>query len=113
MEQRREPRVPDEQSVELTILGDPETRLTAKVRNASDRGLGLVSPESVPSGAAVKIEIGDSIFLGEVMYCETLEDVNFLGIELTEVLSGLAALSRMAQQFAEELDPAVSHRPQI
>jgi hypothetical protein len=110
MEQRREHRVPTEQSVSLTVLGDPETHITAKIKNTSSRGLGLVSPDPVPAGAAVKIEIGDSIFLGEVMYCETLESGNFLGVELTEVLSGLAALSRMAQQFAEELEPAGSNR---
>jgi|SRR5580692_4495291 hypothetical protein len=110
MEQRRENRVPIEQPVSLTVLGDPETHLTATIKNASGRGLGLLSPESVASGAAVKIELGDSIFLGEVMYCETLESGNFLGIELTEVLSGLAALSRIAQQFREELEPAVSPR---
>jgi hypothetical protein len=110
MEQRREHRVPIDQSVSLTVLGDRETQITATIKNASDRGLGLISPESVPPGAAVKIEIGDSIFLGEVMYCETLDSGNFLGIELTEVLSGLAALSRMAQQFKEELEPAGSHR---
>jgi hypothetical protein len=110
MEQRRELRVPTEQPVSLTVLGDPETHLTAKIKNASSRGVGLVSSESVPSGAAVKIEIGDSIFLGEVMYCETLDDGNFIGVELTEVLSGLAALSRMAQQFTEELEPAGSNR---
>jgi hypothetical protein len=110
MEQRSEDRVPIEKSVSLTVLGDPEICLTATIKNASVRGLGLVCSESVPSGAAVKIELGDSIFLGEVMYCEALEQGHFLGIELTEVLSGLAALSRMAQQFADELEPAVSHR---
>lgn len=104
MEQRREYRVPIEQSVSLTVLGDPDKVLTATIKNVSGRGLGLVSPESVSSGAAVKIEIGDSIFLGEVMYCEALEGGSFLGIELTEVLSGLAALSRMAQKFTEELE---------
>jgi hypothetical protein len=107
MEQRREHRVPIEQPVILTVLGDPETRFTATIKNSSSRGLGLVSPESVSSGAAVKIEIGDSIFLGEAMYCETLEGGYFIGVELTEVLSGLAALSRMAQTFNAELQPAV------
>src|SRR5580700_11246764 len=96
MEQRREHRFPSEQPVSLTVLGDPETRLTAIVKNASGRGLGLISPESVPSGAAVKIEAGDCIFLGEAMYCKAMDDGYYLGIELTEVLSGLAALSHMA-----------------
>jgi len=111
MEQRREHRVTIEQPVNVTVLGDPETRLTATVTNASGRGLGLISSAAVASGAAMKIEIGDSIFLGETMYCKTLEDGRyFLGIELTEVLSGLAALSRMAQEFSAELDPSASRR---
>jgi hypothetical protein len=105
MEQRREQRVPTDQPVSLTVLGDPETRLTAAVKNASGRGLGLISPESVPSGAAVKIEVGDSIFLGEAMYCRAMENGYYLGIELSEVLSGLAALSRMAQEFNDQLEP--------
>ncbi|MGA3239493.1 MAG: PilZ domain-containing protein [Bryobacteraceae bacterium] len=110
MEQRREQRVPTDQPVSLTVLGDPETRLTAVVKNASGRGLGLISPESVPSGAAVKIEVGDSIFLGEAMYCKAMEDSYYLGIELSEVLSGLAALSRMAQEFNDQLDPTAPLR---
>jgi hypothetical protein len=110
MELRRENRVPIEHSVSLTVLGDPEILLTATIKNASGRGLGLLTAESVPSGAAVKIELGDSIFLGEVMYCQPQEGANFVGIELTEVLNGLAALSRQTQAFAAELNPAGSSR---
>jgi len=111
MEQRREHRVTTEQPIKVTVLGDPETHLTATVKNASGRGLGLISSESVASGAAMKIEIGDSIFLGETMYCKTLDDGHyFLGVELTEVLSGLAALSKMAEEFSAELQPTTSRR---
>jgi len=110
MEQRREHRVPTEQPVSLTVLGEPETRLTAVVKNASGRGLGLICPQAVPSGAAVKIEFGDTIFLVEALYCRAMEGGYYLGIELTEVLSGLAALSRMAQEFNDQLEPAEARR---
>lgn len=111
MEQRREDRLPLEKTVNVTVLGEPETRLTATVKNVSARGLGLISSESIPSGAALKIEVGDSIFLGETTYCNALEEGGyFLGIELTQVLSGLAALSRMAEEFSDQLDPTVAHR---
>ena len=110
MEQRREHRVPTEQPIVLTVLGDLERRLTATIKNASGRGLGIISPEFVPLGAAVKLEIGDSIFLGESMYCKSMEDAYFLGIELTEVLCGLAALSRMSQEFSEQLDPLATRQ---
>ncbi len=111
MEHRTEQRVPTEQIVRITVLGDPEKRLTATVKNASARGLGLISLEPVKFGAAIKIEFGDSIFLGEAVYCAAVEGGYCLGIELTEVLSGLAALSRLAQEFNDELRPQASrHR---
>jgi|SRR5580704_10625442 hypothetical protein len=110
MEHRREQRVPTEQPVILTVLGDLEKRLIATVKNASGRGLGLIASQSVPSGAALKIEIGDAIFLGEAMYCKAMENGYYIGIELNEVLSGLAALSRMAQAFNDQLEPAASRR---
>lgn len=110
MELRRDHRVPVKQSVRLTVLGDVETHLIATTKNVSGHGLGLVSSEPIPTGAAVKIEFEDSIFLGEAMYCKPVEGGYFLGIELTEVLSGLAALSRMAQEFAAQLEAAAIHR---
>ena len=103
MENRREDRIPVDRPITLTILGDPETRLTASVKNASPRGVGVMTTQEVKSGAAVKIEIGDSIFLGEAQYCHATEGRYYVGIELTEVLSGLAALAKMAQIFQEQL----------
>lgn len=105
MENRRIDRVPVEKPITLTILGDPEVRLVASVKNASPRGIGIVASESLATGAAVKIEIGDSIFLGEVMYCRPMDQGFFAGIELTQVLTGLAALSRLAQEFHDQLHP--------
>ncbi len=95
-----------ERPIVLTLLGEREVRLSANVKNASQRGIGVVTRESLPSGAPVKIEIADAIFLGEVMYSRAAEEGFFSGIELTQVLTGLAALSRLAQEFQEQLNPA-------
>ena len=105
MDNRRVDRVPVEKPIVLTILGDPEIRLVASVKDASPRGIGVITTEALGAGAAVKIEIGDSIFLGEVMYCRPMDKSFFTGIELTQVLTGLAALSRLAQEFQEQLRP--------
>jgi len=110
MEHRRDPRVPTEQPVSLTVLGDPEIRMLSTVRDASGRGLGLLCPELIPPGAALKIEFGDTLFLGEAMYCEGIENGYLVGVKLTQVLSGLAALSRMAEAFTAELQPASRRR---
>ena len=103
METRREDRIPVDRPITVTVLGDPEILLTASAKNASPRGLGVMTTQSVKSGAAVKIEIGDSIFLGEAQYCHATEGGYYVSIELTEVLSGLAALAKMAQIFQEQL----------
>ena len=55
MEHRREDRIPIEQPIVLTLLGEPEIRLAASVKNASPRGIGIVTASPVKSGAAVKI----------------------------------------------------------
>ena len=107
MEDRRVDRVPAEKPIILTIPGDPEIRLVADVKNASPRGIGIVTSASLAGGAAVKIEIGDSIFLGEVIYCRPMDQGFFAAIELTQALAGLAALSRPAQEFHEQLRPTV------
>jgi hypothetical protein len=110
MEHRRDHRIPNEQAVSLTVLGDAEMHVAAIIKNISGHGLGLVTSEPVPSGAPVKIEFEDSIYLGEAIYCKPMEDGFFLGIKITEVLSGLAALSRIAEEFTAQLEPAASRR---
>jgi hypothetical protein len=104
MENRREDRVPVERPIVVTVLGDRETRLKASVKDASPRGIGVLTGEAIAANAAVKIEIGDSLFLGEVMYCRPVDGGYASGIELTEVLSGLSALSKMAKEFQDQLD---------
>jgi hypothetical protein len=94
MENRRVDRVPVEKPIILTILGDPEIRLVAIAKNASPRGIGIVNSESLAAGAAVKIEIGDSIFLGEVMYCRPMDQGFFGGIELRQALTGLRSVEQ-------------------
>jgi len=106
MESRREERVPANKSIVLTVLEEPEVRLPAVVKDASARGLGMIAAAPVRPGAAVKIEIADAIFLGEAVHCHGQEEGWLIGVRLHEVLSGLAALNRMAQEFEAFLHPA-------
>jgi PilZ domain len=103
---RRDARVPVNKPIVLTVLGEPEVRLPATVKDASPRGLGLQTAERVKPGAAVKIEIGDAIFLGEVIYCRDTEEGSFIGVQLSQVLTGLAALQKMVEEFEALLHPA-------
>jgi len=102
MDQRREPRFVLDQCVTVTILGGSGTRFKARVKNAAGRGLGLEMSHPVGIGSALKIEIEDSILLGESMYCRSENGAYFVGVELEQGLFGLGALHRILQAFAGE-----------
>jgi hypothetical protein len=101
MEQRREPRFETDQPVEITVLGDLEVRLAARVRNASGRGLALETTEAVAPGTALRIDLDDAVVLGEAVYCRPGSGTHLIGVELDQVLCGLAELGRRLQEFAE------------
>jgi len=105
MDQRREPRFEADQPVIVTVLTEPETRLQARVKNASGRGLGLVTEVGIPPGAAIRIEIDDSMVLGEAIYCRPDPGGHFVGIELDQVLVGLTELGRILSEYAREQRP--------
>lgn len=110
MDARTHVRVPvspgDATPVAITVLTGPELRLEGRVKDTSPHGLGIVSPQKVTPGSAVKVETNDNLFLGEVVHCSATDDGWFLGIRVTQVLSGLAALSSMVREFDAFLHPA-------
>jgi hypothetical protein len=116
MDQRREPRFVTDQSVVVTVFGDPEMRHPAKIRNASPRGLSIEIPCEVPPTTAIKIELDDAIMLGEAVYCQGSKGSYLLGVELDQVLCGLTELGKRLQEFATtessggEVAYAVNHR---
>jgi hypothetical protein len=103
MDQRREPRFRSDQPVVVTVLNEPEIRLEARVKNASGRGLGLVTPIPVQPGAAIRIELEDSMVLGEAIYCRSDPDGHFIGVEMDQVLVGLTELGRNLAALSAEM----------
>jgi hypothetical protein len=102
MQQSNNTRLVLDQTVKLTILGDPEIRRTAKVKNTSGFGLGVEMAYPVGVGAALRIELNDAVLLGEAMYCRAEKSSYYVGIELLQGLCGLSELSRAVQAFTEE-----------
>ena len=116
MDQRRERRFSTDQPVAVTVLGDCETRHTATVKNASSRGMALEMTAPVAPGTALKIEFEDAVVLGEAVFCRSGPDSHLVGVELDQVLCGLAELSRRLREFAgeegsgSEVSYALNHR---
>lgn len=73
--------------------------MAATVTNASARGVGLLAPEAVPAGTAIKIEMDDTLILGESVYCKQQTGEWLIGVELNQVLTGLSELGRRLQEF--------------
>jgi len=102
MDQRREPRFVADQPVVVTVLGDSERSHKGRIRNESGRGLLIEVPHELPMRSALRIEVDNSILLGEVVYCRGSNGLFLLGVELDQVLCGLAALNKRLLEFATE-----------
>jgi len=67
------------------------------------------SPERIDAGRAVKIEMGDAMFLGEVCYCAAApgDDPKIfnLGIATKQCLTGLASLHHLIRALSPEGAP--------
>jgi PilZ domain len=101
MDQRREPRFEADGPVAVTVLGPHPVCQTARVKNASGRGLGLVVDNPITLGSALKIELDDSVILGEVAFCQGVGSSYLVGVDLDQMICGLAGLGRSLQQFSE------------
>jgi PilZ domain len=101
MSQRREPRFNAEQSVWITLFGEPDIRLPARIKNVSARGIGLELQGPVAIGTALKLELDDSLLLGEVIYCRQDEAAFYVGVELEQALCGLADLALALRAFSD------------
>ncbi len=108
MDRRKEPRIQSYQSVELTVLGDAGFSCLAHAVQLSGHGMRLVVHRSVPVNAAVKIEAGDWLVLGEVCYCRRERTYYSVGLQLEQALAGLQELNEATRRFRDEVNVEVS-----
>jgi hypothetical protein len=101
MNQRRKPRFEADQSIWITLFGEPDIRLPARIKNVSERGIGLELQGPVAIGTALKFEVDDSLILGEVIYCRQDEGSFYVGVELEQALCGLGALAKALGAFSD------------
>jgi hypothetical protein len=103
MKERRDARFEADQSLWITIFGEPDIQLPARVKNVSGRGIGLEMDGPVATGSALKIQLDDCLLLGEVIYCRRDASSYYIGVELEQALAGLAELGAAVRGFYEEL----------
>lgn len=106
MDRRRQLRLSANQAVSIVVLGDNEARYSATVKDFAGRGLGVATPVRLLVGAAVAVECGDCLLLGEVVHTREAGNTFITGLKLELGLTGLVELQRL---FAEpDREPAFS-----
>ncbi|MEK7406438.1 MAG: PilZ domain-containing protein [Acidobacteriota bacterium] len=98
-ESRREERFEGGCPVQVSILGEAETKLAGQLSDFSAGGLRLLVERPVPEGAAVKVEFGETLLLGEVSYCRPAEGGYAVGLELEHSLACTEELVRLAREL--------------
>ena len=117
-ERRLTPRAEVKASANVQTLGISAAAngkpFPVQVIDASDRGMRLHSTEPLKAGQALKIEMGESMFLGEVCYCAPAiadgQAVFYVGVVTDECLTGLNGLQHLIRalepETANEREPA-------
>ena len=105
MELRSQPRLETDEPVHVTVLGESETKFLGRITNYSSRGLGLLAEQPAPQGAAVKVEWGDTLLLGEVCYCHPEGEGFAIGLDVEHALYHTEELARLARRILDEAEP--------
>ena len=83
----------------MTVIGTPTQVHRAQIRNLSEGGTQILLGEPLAPFTLVRIEYGDNLLLGEVIYCRPEEFGHLVGLRIEHALFGLSALSEAMQTF--------------
>lgn len=103
MERRSEPRISSNQVAWLTVWCKTEVRCRATAIDLSGRGMKLTADWPFATESAVKVEIDDTLYLGEICYCKPENDGFTIGIEVDQVLTGMRDLAQLHRRLTEDM----------
>jgi hypothetical protein len=83
---RREPRFESDQPITLTNLERPGVSIHGRLINFSASGTRMVLGQAVLPGTMVRVELGGTILLGEIIYCTPEGNEFAAGLELEDAL---------------------------
>ena len=109
MERRSKIRFDINQPLSARLIGNGVTTqdqiINGTLENISGSGLRILSDAPLPAGAAIQIDLPDSMILAEVRYSEPAkphplrpdEKCYAIGLSMQEVLSDISQLARMVE----------------
>ena len=112
VDQRRDVRFDTQGHMEITVLGERERRMPGRLINTSGRGMCLATPQAIEPGAAVRIDVGPTLLLAEVAYCQTEAEEFRVGVEVEHALANTGDVARLMRSvLGEGEDAAVQRQP--
>ncbi len=87
---------PQPPTMMIHILGSGAHSIEGEFYNVLEHGVRFLSPETIPSGTAIRIERPDGLILGEAFHSAPASDHRFIvDILFLEVLSNLSSLQTL------------------
>jgi len=95
VERRQDPRFETYRQVDLILLAEDDERVPARLTNVSNRGLSLLLDKPVALSAPVRIDVDDTILLGEVCRCVRDGTAYSAAILLEQGLTSVTSLNQL------------------
>jgi hypothetical protein len=70
MNRRSRTRFKTDLTVKVTCPELPDQNVRARLADLSVHGLSLILKDKLPVGSSVKVEWGETVFVGELIYCQ-------------------------------------------
>ena len=114
-DRRQSPRQPVGEQVMVTRLSSdpqsrPTVRLAAQIVERSAYGLRIVTVEPIPPATLVRLDMADSLLLGEVAWCAKVGDVHHIGLQMEQSLQHLGDLRRLVTSLLGQDDRRPLHQ---
>lgn len=81
----------------MTILSDPPREIPATVTNFSGKGMQVLMDAAVDPSSVIQVELGNTLYFGEVCYCYPDRGGYRLGLVLEQVLTVSSDLTRLME----------------
>ena len=98
---RRETRFEIDQPVTVSNLEHRGVSLRGRLANFSASGIRLILSHRLDPGTMIKVEWGNTMLLGEIIYCSAEGSEFAVGLELEDALYETDSLAALAETWAE------------
>lgn len=95
MDRRREPRFECKQNACITLLDGSPVPLEGTLVNISADGARLTVGEPLPINVPVRVDVGETLLLGDVCYCQPEAEGYSVGIALAHAVVEATSLNAL------------------